>query len=61
MPSKAAGSVHVVDASLREIASDNLFTVEEVKAYYDRCGEMLRTADRFQKMRAMLNANFAED
>ncbi|KAJ7139936.1 hypothetical protein C8R44DRAFT_765829 [Mycena epipterygia] len=53
--------MHVLDQGIREIAVDFRFTVEEVQAYYDRCGEMGRTRTRFQNMREMLTMRFPED
>lgn len=52
--------IHVLDQGIREIAADFRFTVEEVQAYYDRCGEMGRTRTRFQNMREMLTMKFPE-
>ncbi|KAK1223818.1 hypothetical protein PQX77_013342 [Marasmius sp. AFHP31] len=46
---------HVVDQGLRGIAEQHRFTLEEVREYYDRCGDMERTSRRFQKMREHLN------
>ncbi|KAG7099369.1 hypothetical protein E1B28_001225 [Marasmius oreades] len=46
---------HVIDQSLRDIATQNRFTLEEVREYYDKCGDMERTGRRFQKMREHLN------
>jgi hypothetical protein len=53
--------LHIVDQSLRDIAKEFRFTVEEVQEYYDRCGEMGRTRTRFQKMRQELSARFTDD
>jgi len=47
--------VHVIDQSIRDIAKDFRFTVEEVQEYYDKCGEMARTRRRFEKMRGELS------
>ncbi|KAF9044851.1 hypothetical protein BDZ89DRAFT_1008374 [Hymenopellis radicata] len=53
--------VHVIDQAICDIAMDFKFTVEEVQSYYDKCGEMGRTRERFGKMREMLTAHFSED
>ena len=37
-----------------EVAQESRFTVEEVKEYYDKCGDMDRTRNRFRRMRAVL-------
>ncbi|KAJ7492807.1 hypothetical protein FB451DRAFT_1123931 [Mycena latifolia] len=55
------GDMHVLDQGIREIANDFRFTVEEVQAYYDRCGEMGRTRTRFQEMRKVLTAQFPDE
>ncbi|KAJ6604464.1 hypothetical protein DFH09DRAFT_1122787 [Mycena vulgaris] len=55
------GEMHVLDQGIREIANDFRFTVEEVQAYYDRCGEMGRTRTRFQSMRELLTMRFPDD
>ncbi|KAJ7487398.1 hypothetical protein B0H11DRAFT_2013147 [Mycena galericulata] len=52
---------HVVDEGIREIANEFRFTVEEVQAYYDRCGEMGRTRTRFHSMRELLSSSFPDD
>lgn len=57
----ALASMHVIDQSLREIAKDFRFTLEEVQEYYDKCGEMSRTRRRFQRMRDILTEKFADD
>ncbi|THH20002.1 hypothetical protein EW146_g1267 [Bondarzewia mesenterica] len=49
------GVLHVVDQSIRDIAHEYRFTVEEVQEYYDRCGAMDRTRVRFKKMRDVLS------
>ncbi|EAU92871.2 hypothetical protein CC1G_03658 [Coprinopsis cinerea okayama7 len=54
----ALASLHVIDHTLREIAAEFRFTVEEVKEYYDRCGEMTQTRQRFQQMRRLLQERF---
>ncbi|KAG6878430.1 hypothetical protein C0993_007031 [Termitomyces sp. T159_Od127] len=56
----AIANIHVIDQGIRDIAKEFRFTVEEVQEYYDKCGEMGRTRNRFQKMREQL-AKFAED
>ncbi|PCH33547.1 hypothetical protein WOLCODRAFT_86832 [Wolfiporia cocos MD-104 SS10] len=48
--------MHVVDRAVHEIARQFRFTVEEVKEYYDKCGDAERTRARFQKMREALAA-----
>ncbi|KAJ6627116.1 hypothetical protein B0H10DRAFT_1995479 [Mycena sp. CBHHK59/15] len=58
---QALGDMHVLDQGIRDIASDFGFTVEEVQAYYDRCGEMGRTRRRFQSMRELLTSSFPDD
>ncbi|KAJ7783578.1 hypothetical protein DFH07DRAFT_788292 [Mycena maculata] len=55
------GDMHVLDQGIHEIANEFRFTVEEVQAYYDRCGEMGRTRTRFQQMREMLSTRFADE
>ncbi|THU91767.1 hypothetical protein K435DRAFT_968014 [Dendrothele bispora CBS 962.96] len=45
---------HVIDQGLKGIAAQFRFTVEEVREYYDKCGDMDRTGRRFQKMRETL-------
>lgn len=57
----ALASMHVIDQSLREIAKDYRFTLEEVQEYYDKCGEMGRTRQRFQLMRELLAQRFLDD
>ena len=57
----AFASMHVIDQSLREIAKDYRFTLEEVQEYYDKCGEMGRTRQRFQLMRELLAQRFLDD
>ncbi|EDR15052.1 uncharacterized protein LACBIDRAFT_300808 [Laccaria bicolor S238N-H82] len=54
-------NMHVIDQSIRDIARDFRFTVEEVQEYYDKCGEMGRTRLLFQRMREELVAKFCED
>jgi hypothetical protein len=53
--------MHVIDQSLREIAKDYRFTLDEVQEYYDKCGEMGRTRRRFQLMRESLTEKFPSD
>ncbi|TFK30582.1 hypothetical protein FA15DRAFT_662576 [Coprinopsis marcescibilis] len=55
----ALASMHVIDHSLRGIAAEFRFTVEEVKEYYDKCGEMTETRNRFQQMRQVLTERFS--
>jgi len=58
---QAIANVHVIDQSIRDIAKEFRFTVEEVQEYYDKCGEMGRTRTRFQRMRQELQTKFADD
>lgn len=48
-------TLHIVDQVVSEIAKESRFTVEEVKEYYDRCGDAERTRRRFRKMREVLS------
>jgi len=57
----ALASMHVIDQSLREIAKEYRFTLEEVQEFYDKCGEMGRTRQRFQLMRELLTQKFIND
>ncbi|KAM6498253.1 hypothetical protein JOM56_006201 [Amanita muscaria] len=57
----AIASIHLIDQSIRDIAKDYRFTVEEVQEYYDKCGEMGRTRARFQRMRELLQERFSDD
>lgn len=54
-------NMHVIDQTLREIAKDFRFTLEEVKEFYDKSGDMSRTKRRFQRMREVLTEKFAND
>ncbi|KAJ3567364.1 hypothetical protein NP233_g6408 [Leucocoprinus birnbaumii] len=54
----ALANMHVIDQSIREIAKDYRFTLEEVQEFYDKCGEMGHTRQRFQKMRELLTEKF---
>ncbi|TFK41009.1 hypothetical protein BDQ12DRAFT_418735 [Crucibulum laeve] len=56
----ALANIHVIDQSIRDIAKEYRFTIEEVQEYYDKCGEMGRTRSRFQRMREELQTKFAE-
>jgi len=47
--------LHVIDQSIRDIAKEFRFTVDEVQEYYDKCGEMGRTRSRFERMRRELS------
>lgn len=47
-------NLHVIDQAICDIAHEYRFTVEEVKEFYDKCGEMERTRARFRKMRELL-------
>jgi len=53
--------LHVIDQSIREIAKDFRFTVEEVQEYYDKCADMAKTRLRFRDMREELNTKFRDD
>jgi len=53
-------NLHVIDQAISDIASEYRFTVQEVKEFYDKCGEMERTRARFRKMRLILS-NISED
>lgn len=53
--------MHVIDQNLREIAKEYRFTLEEVQQFYDKCGEMGRTRQRFQLMRELLTQKFIDD
>ena len=53
--------MHVIDQSIHDIAKEFKFTVQEVQEYYDKCGEMGRTRNRFQKMRHELQLKFLDD
>ncbi|KIK71132.1 hypothetical protein GYMLUDRAFT_33264 [Collybiopsis luxurians FD-317 M1] len=46
---------HVLDQNLADIARQTRFTTEEVREYYDQCGDVERTNRRFRKMREHLN------
>ncbi|KAJ7225709.1 hypothetical protein GGX14DRAFT_640497 [Mycena pura] len=58
-PQQSPGHIHVVDQGIRDIAAEFKFTVEEVQAYYDQCGEMEITRNRFKDMRELLTTTFA--
>ncbi|KAF9240933.1 hypothetical protein BU15DRAFT_87494 [Melanogaster broomeanus] len=49
-------SLHCIDQAICDIANEFRFTVQEVKEFYDKCGEMERTRTRFQKMRQVLSS-----
>ncbi|KAH7883736.1 hypothetical protein F5I97DRAFT_1938415 [Phlebopus sp. FC_14] len=49
-------NLHVIDQAILDIANEYRFTVQEVKEFYDKCGEMERTRTRFQKMRHLLSS-----
>ncbi|KAJ7802646.1 hypothetical protein B0H14DRAFT_3884477 [Mycena olivaceomarginata] len=53
--------MYTPDQTIRQIAADFEFTVDEVQAYYNRCGEMGRTRTRFQNMRELLTIKFPDD
>ncbi|KAF6766348.1 hypothetical protein DFP72DRAFT_15044 [Ephemerocybe angulata] len=57
----ALANLHVIDSNLSEIARESRFTLEEVKEYYDKCGEMGRTRARFQEMRLFLQEKFGAE
>lgn len=48
--------LHVVDQGIQDAAREFRFTIEEVREYYDKCGDMERTRNRFKKMREVLLA-----
>ncbi|KAI6153451.1 hypothetical protein BKA82DRAFT_1002271 [Pisolithus tinctorius] len=48
-------NLHIIDQAICDIAHEYRFTVEEVKEFYDKCGEMERTRARFRKMRELLS------
>ncbi|KAI0094708.1 hypothetical protein BDY19DRAFT_1062111 [Irpex rosettiformis] len=48
------GPLHVVDQVILDVARRFRFTVEEVKEYYDKCGDLNRTTNRFTRMREVL-------
>ncbi|KAK2461798.1 hypothetical protein APHAL10511_006261 [Amanita phalloides] len=56
----AIANIHLIE-SIRGIANDYRFTVEEVQEFYDKCGDVDRTRTRFQKMRELLQENFGHD
>ena len=53
-------TLHVVDQAIIDIARHFRFTTEEVKEYYDRCGDINRTTNRFRRMREVLT-NLPDD
>ncbi|EMD41779.1 hypothetical protein CERSUDRAFT_102174 [Gelatoporia subvermispora B] len=53
--------LHVVDRALQDVASDYRFTVEEVREFYDKCGDVERVRAKFKKMRDTLNALHDDD
>lgn len=53
-------TLHVVDQAIYDIAQQFRFTTEEVKEYYDKCGDINRTTNRFRKMRQVLT-NLPDD
>lgn len=53
---QAAIQLHCIDQAIYDIANEFRFTVQEVKEFYDKCGEMERTRTRFQRMRQLLNS-----
>jgi len=57
----AIANIHILDHTIRDIAKEYRFTVEEVKEFYDKCGEMGRTKERFRKMRELLQEKFGSD
>lgn len=48
-------SLHPIDQAVLDIANEYLFTVEEVKEFYDKCGDAERTRNRFQRFREVLS------
>lgn len=55
-PLEDPSTLHVIDQAVRDIAMEFRFLLEEVKEYYDKCGDAARTRNRFRKMREVLNA-----
>lgn len=55
-----SGPLHVVDQVILDVARRFRFTVAEVKEYYDRCGDLNRTTNRFARMREVLT-NLPDD
>lgn len=53
---QATVPLHCIDQAIYDIANEFRFTVQEVKEFYDKCGEMDRTRTRFQRMRQLLNS-----
>lgn len=53
---QAVTLLHCIDQAIYDIANEFRFTVQEVKEFYDKCGEMDRTRTRFQRMRHLLNS-----
>lgn len=51
----AAVAGQVLDQGLEEIARQTRFTVEEVREYYEKCGNVERTHKRFINMREHIN------
>ncbi|KAJ7799179.1 hypothetical protein B0H14DRAFT_3156612 [Mycena olivaceomarginata] len=58
---RVSAGMYTPDQTIRQIAADFEFTVDEVQAYYNRCGEMGRTRTRFQNMRELLTIKFPDD
>ncbi|KAJ7820166.1 hypothetical protein B0H14DRAFT_3876379 [Mycena olivaceomarginata] len=56
-----SAGMYTPDQTIHQIAADFEFTVDEVQAYYNRCGEMGRTRTRFQNMRELLTIKFPDD
>ncbi|CAL1696051.1 unnamed protein product [Somion occarium] len=48
--------LHVIDQGIQDLAREFRFTIEEVREYYDKCGDMERTRNRFKRMREVLQA-----
>ncbi|PSR85872.1 hypothetical protein PHLCEN_2v5348 [Hermanssonia centrifuga] len=59
-PHSEQSGLHVVDQAVQDIADEYRFTVGEVKEYYDKCGDVDKTRNRFRKMREILS-NLPED
>lgn len=47
-------ALHIVDQAVLDVAREFRFTFEEVKEYYDACGDVNRTRNRFKIMRELL-------
>jgi len=50
----------MLETEFRVIADTFRFTLDEVKEYYNKCGDVPKTRNRFRRMREVLN-NLADD